>query len=78
MVILYVYRSSVSCSQAAEQNAWILQTGGVAEEEMFRTFNMGIGMLVVVGKESADAALAADSGALVLGEIVAGRGVDLV
>ena len=45
---------------------------------MFRTFNMGIGMLVVVGRESVDAALAADSGALVLGEIVAGRGVQLV
>lgn len=45
---------------------------------MFRTFNMGIGMLVVVGRESAGAARAADAGALVLGEVVAGRGVQLV
>ena len=54
------------------------QAGGVAEDEMFRTFNMGIGMLVVVGRESAGAARAADAGALVLGEVVAGRGVQLV
>ena len=54
------------------------QAGGVAEDEMFRTFNMGIGMLVVVGRESADAARAADAGALVLGEVVSGRGVQLV
>ncbi|KAK9846446.1 hypothetical protein WJX81_003881 [Elliptochloris bilobata] len=58
---------------------WLQQEGfGVAEDEMFRTFNMGIGMLVVVGRESADAARAADPEALVLGEVVAGRGVHLV
>lgn len=45
---------------------------------MFRTFNMGIGMLMVVSRESVDAARAADAGALVLGEVVAGRGVQLV
>jgi phosphoribosylformylglycinamidine cyclo-ligase len=55
-----------------------MQAGGVAEDEMFRTFNMGIGMLVVVGRASADAARAADPDALVLGEVVAGRGVQLV
>ena len=44
---------------------------------MFNTFNMGIGMTVVVAKEEAEAALAAASGRrsrtrCVLGEIVAG------
>jgi phosphoribosylformylglycinamidine cyclo-ligase len=27
---------------------WLLQTGNVAEEEMFRVFNCGIGMVVCV------------------------------
>ncbi len=63
---------------ATDEEARPVQAGGVAEDEMFRTFNMGIGMLVVVGRESADAARAADPDALVLGEVVAGRGVQLV
>ena len=48
------------------------------EAEMFRTFNMGVGMLVVVDKSSADAALSHDTQAFYLGEIIAGRGVHLV
>lgn len=32
--------------------AWMQKTGNVAEEEMFRTFNMGIGMAVVVSSEN--------------------------
>ncbi len=63
---------------AADEEACLEQAGGVAEDEMFRTFNMGIGMLVVVGRDSAAAARAADPDALVLGEVVAGRGVQLV
>lgn len=31
----------------------VMRHGGVAEEEMFRTFNMGVGMLLVVGAEEA-------------------------
>ena len=45
---------------------------------MFRTFNMGVGMLMVVDKSSIDAALSHDSEAFYLGEIVPHRGVDLV
>ncbi|MCA0425167.1 MAG: phosphoribosylformylglycinamidine cyclo-ligase [Proteobacteria bacterium] len=34
---------------------WLSRTGGVVEHEMLRTFNCGIGMVVVVGAEQADA-----------------------
>jgi phosphoribosylformylglycinamidine cyclo-ligase len=38
--------------------AWLMREGGVAPEEMLRTFNCGIGMVAVVGREDADAAAA--------------------
>jgi phosphoribosylformylglycinamidine cyclo-ligase len=38
--------------------AWLQQHGGVADAEMHRVFNCGIGMVVIVSKENADAAVA--------------------
>jgi phosphoribosylformylglycinamidine cyclo-ligase len=38
--------------------AWLQQHGGVADAEMHRVFNCGIGMVVIVAKENADAAVA--------------------
>ncbi|MBQ4289940.1 MAG: phosphoribosylformylglycinamidine cyclo-ligase [Clostridia bacterium] len=35
----------------------IARTGGISERDMFNTFNMGVGMSVVVAKEDADTAL---------------------
>lgn len=37
---------------------WLQQHGGVADDEMHRVFNCGIGMAVIVSKENADAAMA--------------------
>ncbi|HEY8607472.1 MAG TPA: phosphoribosylformylglycinamidine cyclo-ligase [Noviherbaspirillum sp.] len=37
---------------------WLQQHGGVADAEMHRVFNCGIGMVVIVAKEHADAAVA--------------------
>lgn len=37
---------------------WLQQHGGVADSEMHRVFNCGIGMTVIVSKENADAAVA--------------------
>ena len=37
---------------------WLQQHGGVADAEMHRVFNCGIGMAVIVSKENADAAIA--------------------
>jgi phosphoribosylformylglycinamidine cyclo-ligase len=38
---------------------WLAKTGGVAEHEMLRTFNCGIGMVIVVAKGEAEAVAAA-------------------
>jgi phosphoribosylformylglycinamidine cyclo-ligase len=37
---------------------WLQQHGGVADAEMHRVFNCGIGMIVIVSPEQADSALA--------------------
>ena len=54
----------------------IQKAGGIPERDMFNTFNMGVGMSVVVSKEDADAALdilrAQGEDAYVLGEITGG------
>ena len=54
--------------------AWLQQHGGVAEGEMHRVFNCGIGMVLVVSPADADAALsqlrAAGETAYRVGEIV--------
>lgn len=54
---------------------WIQKAGNVPEEEMFRTFNMGVGMVIVVSKSEVDKVLGAGVGAFVMGEIVPGEGV---
>lgn len=45
---------------------------------MFRTFNMGIGMIIVVPSQHVDTVLSSDGEAIVLGEIVEGEGVELL
>jgi phosphoribosylformylglycinamidine cyclo-ligase len=56
----------------------IARAGVTDRQEMFRTFNMGVGMMVVAGPSDADAVLAAATGegveAWVAGEIRAGSG----
>ena len=48
--------------------------GGISEHDMFNTYNMGVGMTVIVPKEDADRAVAAlDCGAYVIGEVVSGE-----
>ncbi|MFI5410005.1 phosphoribosylformylglycinamidine cyclo-ligase [Kaistia sp. UC242_56] len=39
--------------------AWLSKTGGVAEHEMLRAFNCGVGMIVVVSPEAVEAVTAA-------------------
>ncbi len=58
---------------------WLAQTAGMSEPELLKTFNCGIGMMVVVAPDRADdiAALLTGQGETVvrLGQVVAGDGV---
>ena len=61
----------------------IQRLGNIPEHDMFNTFNMGTGMVLVVAREDVDKAVAAlnseGEGARVIGEIVAlGTGVELL
>ena len=51
----------------------IQETGKIPERDMFNTFNMGIGMSLVVKAEQADAVQAAIPDAVRIGEITAGE-----
>ena len=53
----------------------IQERGNVPEEEMFRTFNMGVGAVLVVSPPEAEAVRSAVPEAWVVGEVVAGSGV---
>ena len=57
---------------------WLREMGNVAPQEMYRTFNCGIGMVVIVDRDDADAALAqliaAGETATVIGSIRARQG----
>ncbi|MBW3657016.1 MAG: phosphoribosylformylglycinamidine cyclo-ligase [Actinobacteria bacterium] len=60
---------------------FLQRSGPVAEDEMWRTFNQGVGMVAIVAGDAADTAVAhlGERGvdAWVMGEVVAGAGVDL-
>ncbi|MBP7704725.1 MAG: phosphoribosylformylglycinamidine cyclo-ligase [Caulobacter sp.] len=52
---------------------WLQETGGIAEHEMRRTFNCGVGLLLIVGRDEApdvlEALLEAGEDAFVCGEL---------
>ena len=60
----------------------LIEEGGVPEEEMWRTFNNGVGMALVVAASEAEEishkAQECGEGTFVIGEIVAGEGVEIV
>ena len=54
--------------------AMLQSKGNIPEHDMFNTYNMGVGMTVIVAKEDVDRAITAlDCGAYVIGEIVSGE-----
>ena len=59
--------------------AWLSQAGGIAEAEMLKTFNCGIGMILAVAPDQAaavEAELAAHAMSPVrMGEVITGQGV---
>ena len=50
------------------------ERGNIAEEEMYRTFNMGIGIVLAVASGDAENVRSQLPGALVVGEVVRGEG----
>ncbi len=79
-----------NCRAHVDASAWqpqplfalMAQKGGISQTEMFSTFNMGVGMVVVVDRQDADTALktlrANGQEAFVLGDIRGGdKGVTL-
>ena len=56
----------------------IQQKGNVSDAEMFRVFNMGLGLLIVVSAEDASSVTATLSDAFIVGEIAQGNGVEIV
>ncbi|MGH7698663.1 MAG: AIR synthase-related protein, partial [Candidatus Dormibacteria bacterium] len=59
--------------------ATLAAVGEIPEEELWRTFNMGLGMICAVPLETAEAALAQPQlGLFEIGEVVARQGPDQV
>ncbi|KAL4570132.1 hypothetical protein LXL04_025783 [Taraxacum kok-saghyz] len=54
---------------------WIQKAGGIEESEMKRTFNMGIGMVLVVSKEAAERIINEGEMVYRIGEVISGDGV---
>ena len=53
---------------------WLAKEASIAEAEMLRTFNCGIGMVAVTDEAHADAVIAAFGGGMRIGKLVAGSG----
>lgn len=74
------------CDARIDTSSWIIphefavleQAGQVARDEMFRAFNMGVGMVLIVRSTAADHVVASLNGAgvhaWVLGDVIAGAG----
>ncbi len=75
-------KAVIDCSrwQLPDIFAWLQQEGNVAHEEMYRTFNCGIGMVVCVPADAAQAAVeqlnSAGETAFIIGHIEAGDSAD--
>ena len=55
---------------------WVQEKGNVADVEMMRTFNMGVGMVLIVSSDEAEKLIGAVGGT-VIGEIVDTEGVSI-
>ena len=54
----------------------IQERGGIDEDEMYRAFNMGVGLILAVAPRDVEALLARLPDAWVCGEVIAGKGVE--
>ncbi|MDE2784105.1 MAG: phosphoribosylformylglycinamidine cyclo-ligase [Gemmatimonadota bacterium] len=70
----------IDCGSWSVPNVFrqLSDAGGVAPDEMYRVFNMGVGMILVMAPDHEEAVLAALGGdAWSIGEVVRGTGVEL-
>ena len=67
-----------SCRAVTMQCFLGVQVGSIATSEMYRTFNMGVGMVVIVPPSDVEQALATDGAGFVLGTVVTGDEVQIV
>jgi phosphoribosylformylglycinamidine cyclo-ligase len=58
--------------------ALIADASGATDDDLFSTFNMGIGMVLVAGREQASEVLATVGGAVTIGRVTRGAGVEIV
>ena len=55
---------------------WLQEKGNVEDKEMYRTFNMGMGMVIIVGKDDAEKSVSIlGEHAKVIGSVGSGKGV---
>ncbi|WJX59466.1 Phosphoribosylformylglycinamidine cyclo-ligase, chloroplastic/mitochondrial [Trifolium repens] len=54
---------------------WLQEAGNIQDSEMRRTFNMGIGMVLVVSPEAANTILDNVQKAYRIGQVISGKGV---
>lgn len=57
---------------------WIQHTGNISEAEMRRTFNCGVGMVVVIDPNQVEAAKQIDPELFEVGRVIEGTGVTYV
>jgi phosphoribosylamine--glycine ligase / phosphoribosylformylglycinamidine cyclo-ligase len=62
---------------------WLMRVGDIRPDEMVRTFNCGIGLVLVVARDKVDAVMQAlgDAGqkeVFIVGEVVASSGVEIL
>jgi phosphoribosylamine--glycine ligase/phosphoribosylformylglycinamidine cyclo-ligase len=60
---------------------WMMKTGNISAKEMARTFNCGVGMVIVVGEGQKEEALKSlrengEKGAFVMGQVTGKAGVE--
>ena len=56
--------------------AWLQEKGNVEDKEMYRTFNMGMGMVIIVDKDYAEKSVSIlGEHAKVIGSVGSGKGV---
>ena len=58
-----------SAIKTPEVFSWVQKNGNVQTNEMFKVFNMGIGMVIVADSSAAEEILAMHKGSYVFGEV---------